>query len=96
MTLKEKLIKYIEERIECPWGEYMEGYQDALKAILSFVTEYPDEAADAEKVKHGYWVQPNPLYNPFCSECKKYERSGEKKKYCSECGAKMDGKENEK
>lgn len=45
MTLKEAITQYIKERLCFPWDEYATGYQDGLKAILSFVTDYLDEAA---------------------------------------------------
>lgn len=61
-----------------------------VKAVpTEYIENFP--AADVAEVRHGYWVRPNPYCKPFCSECKTFEQSGEKKKYCSECGAKMDG-----
>ena len=68
-------------------GNFSQEYPAPL--VKAMIDDIP--TADVEEVRHGRWVQPNPLYNPFCSECKTYERSGEKKKYCSECGARMDG-----
>lgn len=54
--------------------------------------------ANVEKVKHGHWKM-GKRKNPFkeytdaivCSECGGISQHGLKTKYCSRCGAKMEG-----
>lgn len=50
--------------------------------------------ADAELMRHGYWIPQDNTYTKFmCSDCKgrNHDSSG---KYCSECGCKMDAEVN--
>lgn len=48
--------------------------------------------ADVEPVRHGKWIlapYAEKCGNAYCSECNHFDWSD--CKYCSECGAKMDG-----
>lgn len=87
----EKYIKVSDLKEKYKWWCNTPSGQQEYKEICDCVDAIP--AADVEKVRHGEWIRPNPYCKPFCSECKTFEQSGEKKKYCSECGAKMDGKD---
>ena len=56
---------------------------------------------DVEPVRHGHWLL-DPSGAEFCSECGEYpfddgeyHISGWSSKYCPNCGAKMDGEEQE-
>lgn len=52
---------------------------------------------DAEPVRHGKWLKNDGSYRfdknayPKCSVCGGVEFLGYRKKYCPNCGAKMDG-----
>ena len=53
---------------------------------------------EAEPVKHGHWI--NAGHDEWshyirCSACGKLFANASKTKYCSDCGARMDGKESE-
>lgn len=48
-------------------------------------------AADVAPVRHGHWIINSDGYYPQCSECMSEPRGREMTKYCSECGALMDG-----
>lgn len=58
----------------------------AAKYLAKFAEECP---ADVEEVRHGEWLESN-KWQP-CSEC--HKRGKRSWKYCPNCGAKMDGKE---
>jgi hypothetical protein len=71
--------------------------RDELGAALQVLYE-------AEPVKHGRWINDNGLYK--CSSCKEYtitgwancipiEHMNKTMKYCNNCGARMDGGEND-
>ena len=54
-----------------------------------------DEAPTVEERKHGHWINPK-AWHVECSECHHVlEFICDVKKYCSNCGAKMDGESNE-
>ena len=55
-------------------------------------------AADVEPVRHGHWVKEKPdvLIHWHCSVCKNcYYLEEPNANYCPNCGAKMDGGDNE-
>lgn len=57
-------------------------------------------AADVVKVRHGRWEMKDDPYNffdeiPVCSECGCTTALRKQYAYCPNCGAKMDGKEQE-
>ena len=78
-------------------------YEDRDIYIKRILNELP--SADVEPVRHGYWKVVNDGYGDKayiceCSECKDtvwvYTNADRKWNYCPNCGARMDGKEQEK
>lgn len=73
----------------CILTEYFASCKDCMQDI---VREMP--AADAEWVKHGYWIvvgktdKGSPILR--CSVCEKERKGGGRSAYCRDCGAKMD------
>ena len=64
------------------------------EALLYFIKKMP--AADVAPVKHGHWVKEKPdvLIYWHCSVCKNcYYLEEPNANYCPNCGAKMDGGE---
>ena len=56
--------------------------------------EFP--TADVEPVRHAWWIDGKySLIYPHCSMCGKFSQDGSKTLFCPNCGAKMDGKEND-
>ena len=49
-------------------------------------------ASDVAEVKHGKWTS-NGLRNPQCSLCRNYNI--EKSRFCPNCGARMEAREND-
>lgn len=65
----------------------------AKKLVRSIIYRTP--TADVAPVRHGRWVYPIGMaWNYVCSECGK-PIGVIKHKYCPNCGAKMDEKEND-
>lgn len=62
----------------------------ALRRVKDTVKEY---AVDAELVKHGRWEINCDGYYPYCSNCKKEPQGREMTSFCPNCGARMDGGE---
>ena len=62
-----------------------------LSGIKQAVDEAP--AVDAAPVVHARWIICSDGYYPYCSACKAEPRSGALTNYCPNCGAKMDGKD---
>lgn len=96
----EKLQKRIERkrRTTKTWqsDNFIDGYNDAIGSIKSMVHSF--EAADVQKLKHGHWIPHMELSNVLwynCSECNAYivKNGITAKKYCYNCGAKMEAKE---
>ena len=46
---------------------------------------------EMQKVVHGQWLINSDGYYPYCSECHTEPFCGKMTKFCSECGARMDG-----
>ena len=72
---------------------YVQGFDDCVGRV----EEFP--AADVAPVRHGRWITKQEkdtfagyLYSYECSECGRVEKC--KEPYCN-CGAKMDGVDNE-
>ena len=68
-------------------------YSDLRLSVLDAKT------VEAEPIRHGYWIthiMPKSYieYGAICSRCGQW--SGIRENFCPDCGAKMDGKENEK
>jgi len=77
-------------------------FAKAFKLICEKLDDAP--IIEAEPVKHGKWVNDNGLYR--CSVCNNFtitgwascipiEQMNKTMKYCNNCGAKMDGEEDE-
>ena len=68
---------------------YTEGWNDAILMVKSMI--HSEKAADVATVRHGRWVYPIGMaYNYVCSECGK-SIGVIKHNYCPNCGAKMEG-----
>ena len=70
-----------------------------IDALQNIVDEIP--AADVQEVKHGHWIVDPDEGTAWCSSCRVvFEDNGDTIPdywyYCPHCGAKMDGKENNK
>ena len=64
------------------------AYADGWNALLRIINQAP--AVDAAPVVHGEWKPDPHCYNVFhCSACD--SPFWAKRKYCPNCGAKMDG-----
>ena len=100
---RKAMLEAIDER-ERIARKYAPDIQDdelrpTLKSIREFVNNR--QAVDAEPMRHGRWIQVKtaPSYH-YCSYCKsthKMTMSCNKYvllKYCPNCGAKMDGEDN--
>lgn len=93
-----KRIKLMQQIVATlPLCEYVGGYSHANEHVLKLLASMP--AADVQPVKHGRWIpQGNDMW--LCSNCKeniifsmsKSDRT-EKQRYCTVCGARMDGGE---
>ena len=67
--------------------DWFDGYYDIINQLRD------EPAADVQEVKHGKWIEQG-IYSfkcSYCGEVEKYESP-----FCRWCGARMDGKENEK
>lgn len=98
----EKAVSIIEEKQKelCPVGRYGRVYvygldrekYDNWEEIIDALENIP--AADVIQVVHGKWIKRNGYTE--CSECEYWydspdsEDSGDRSKYCPNCGAKMD------
>lgn len=100
---RKAMLEAIDER-ERTARKYVPDIQDdelrpTLKSIRKFVNNRP--AVDAEPVRHGRWVQSRviPSFH-HCSYCKAaFEMKATCNtyalfNYCPNCGAKMDGEDN--
>ena len=67
------------------------GYVAGWNGVISLLEQAP--RVDAVEVVHGRWIAAD--YKPYiyckCSVCGRRITIGEKSNYCSNCGAKMDG-----
>lgn len=87
------------------YDDMYEEWKVETMTVAEAMDKWSDEGCpptiDAEPVRHGTWEWKNG--KPFCSVCKKQNEpkhhfedgTVEEYDYCSNCGAKMDGKENE-
>ncbi len=76
-----------QERKRCE-SEPIVGTNTLNNKYLKDVIE-KEPTIDAEPVRHGRWIRSGVITGK-CSECG--EISADRGKYCSNCGAKMDGK----
>ena len=76
-------------------NDYERGYLDALDRVKDAIEVIP--TVGAEEVVYAYWEPCESLTGYYrCSNCKTKEITfnWEKSPFCSECGARMDRKEN--
>lgn len=70
----------------------IECLQERLSAVVQKLNE-KNGTVDVSPVIHAHWIQHAYGEYPICSNCKKYDTyAGD---YCGNCGAKMDGKDDE-
>ncbi|WP_298564345.1 hypothetical protein [uncultured Phascolarctobacterium sp.] len=71
------------------------GFYDGLKAGYQSAADRLDTMLVVEERKHGHWLTKK-AWHVECSECHHVlEFICDVKKYCPNCGAKMDGESNE-
>ena len=71
----------------------IDGQPRAIRRAARYLEQYADEVnLDVQEVKHGKWV--NRHNKTACNLCG--EVNFLMPNYCPNCGAKMDGKENER
>ena len=65
--------------------------QDIYDGVLECIAEAP--TVDAVEVVHGRWIPINTIdkWRFQCDQCKHYIDAGLDRNYCGNCGAKMDG-----
>lgn len=72
---------------------YTEGWNDCLLRVKSMVSKAP--AADVAPVVHAQWIEDGSGII-ICPECKRgYNLNAKYTHYCPNCGAKMDGGDND-
>lgn len=84
---KGSLLKHFDDVINNKFGDA--DFKKAAWGFSIYVDKMP--AADVAPVRHGRWIINSDGYYPQCSECMSEPRGREMTKYCSECGALMDG-----
>ena len=103
-ALLSKMEKYSDDNARSK-NEYLFGMQQQLETCIELVEDAP--TVDAVPVRHGRWIKKRYWsegagmgerygYYYSCSKCGNLVRGGYDecdKKYCDECGARMDGKE---
>lgn len=69
------------------WGEFFDGIRGGYRSAAYTLDTMPT----VEERKHGHWLTKK-AWHVECSECHHVlEFIGEVKKYCPNCGAKMEG-----
>lgn len=93
-VLKPKILEYVKalERIKYCYGYDTFGkYYNGKKSAYLNVANLIDEAPTVEERKQGHWITKK-AWHVECSECHHVlEFICDVKKYCPNCGAKMDG-----
>ncbi len=93
------LIKQIDDRMRSikSRNEADSRFTSVILDTLQDIVETIEDAeeVEAEPVRHGWWVEIDMSIGYGWYECSECKRSvfGHKAKYCPECGAKMDAKE---
>lgn len=91
--IKETLQEKLNRKKAGPANKrYTEGWNDAILMVKSII--HSEKAADVAPVRHGRWVQTKaPFMNECedCSACGYRTVWGHRYNYCPNCGAKMDG-----
>lgn len=87
---REKTVKLLRSLGNREYRKEKGTIQDAIKMI-----SYPEytPTADVAPVVHGRWIYDEKAQRPYCSVCKGYfyEATNSPMSYCPNCGAKMDG-----
>lgn len=107
-AFKKRILSYgiVHEGDRIPIPYYKPYFAEAYVAMLRWVCEEVDDtpAADVQEVRHGRWLMTDAYpHRVYCSECyatlipnvewfKTYNIASN---YCPNCGAKMDGEQNE-
>ncbi|MBR3346296.1 MAG: hypothetical protein IKG37_04390 [Solobacterium sp.] len=96
-------IKYFQAQLTCDFSnDYEAGMNEGFDHAIGVIELI--ETVDAEPVRHGKWIDEGqyadflPHHAWRCSECGEHVIDADTPwgRYCSNCGAKMDGKKNEK
>lgn len=93
------LAQVIKKKPETAKVRWTEGFNDAIMRVRSMIVTAP--TADVVEVRHGEWLDTgdrelDTIYSGYkCSVCG-FIICGHSGKYCSECGAKMDGERSDK
>ena len=69
------------------YSDYCNGYCDARQVDLDAIDAAP--TIEAEPVRHGRWIYNGYDEYPTCSYCNQSDTYAED--YCGNCGARMDG-----
>lgn len=85
------------------WDGYYEPYpfevHCAIVGVVKLIKEELSKApaADVAPVVHGRWIYDEKAQRPYCSVCKGYfyGATNSPMGYCPNCGAKMDGGDND-
>lgn len=87
----ERIQTKLDEVYQYPKTEYAEGYVNACNAVLKMLDSLP--FTDAVPVVHGRWIVHYGNWADVyeCDQCHHESKDGGK--YCSNCGARMDGKQ---
>lgn len=103
------LISEIDELKKSPWynndyDEHKCARQEAVNIVVDLCIKRAP-TADVQEVQHGTWEKPTKMF-PYwdwkcsvcgCEEYRQQDSNGHYRemKFCPNCGAKMDGKEDE-
>ena len=95
-TLQEKLNR---KKAGPATKRYTEGWNDAILMVKSMI--HSDKAADVAPVRHGRWIRPHWRNSDYCCDCSECGGEAMHREYkwnekdiyhiCPNCGAKMDG-----
>ncbi len=100
----DKVLQYPLRRDYCDKEHADPHFINGVESVMEYI-EYlaEEEPTDVQEVKHGIWEYDKEASIPHieriyrCSVCHKGEAWGETEKtpYCPECGAKLDGENDE-
>ncbi len=90
------MARYIDaDKLKPDTKTFTSAYSEELIEVYSQEAIDNAPTADVAPVVHGHWIICSDGYYPYCSECCDEPKNGVMTKYCSNCGAKMDGKDGE-